>query len=202
MPGLWVAGDMPLPPHSAIPETGGAWTPRPCLAQTPKHKEYLDFFPKIGISNDFYWFTLEAATYTGMYYMTKADMQKYRYATNYEGSGDTDQLYCENLDKIKITHSDPAHVHPIEVDHDHTKGKERSSSFVVFFRHRATGGDCGRHRADRLLRHAGCNVEAFFHSLPFGSRCQVGIWQDRQRVLVSSAPALSNALRCFQGFLK
>lgn len=89
------------------PETGGAWTPRPCLAQTPKHKEYLDFFPKIGISNDFYWFTLEAATYTGMYYMTKADLQKYRYATDYEGSGDTDQLYCENLDKIKIRMQSP-----------------------------------------------------------------------------------------------
>ena len=122
---------MPLPPHSAIPETGGAWTPRPCLAQTLEHKEYLDFFPKIGISNDFYWFTLEAATFDDMYYMTKADMQKYSFATDFEGSGDTDQLRCENLDKIKITHGDPAHVHPIEVDHDHTGDKGGSSSFVV-----------------------------------------------------------------------
>ena len=72
---------MPLPPHSAIPETGGAWTPRPCLAQTLEHKEYLDVFPNIGISNDFYWFTLEAAIEKGMHYRTKADTQKYRYAT-------------------------------------------------------------------------------------------------------------------------
>ena len=97
----------------------------------PLHQEYLDFFPKIGISNDFYWFTLEAATFDDMYYMTKADMQKYSFATDFEGSGDTDQLRCENLDKIKITHGDPAHVHPIAVDHDHTKDKEESSSFVV-----------------------------------------------------------------------
>ena len=72
---------MPLPPHSATPETGGAWTPRPCLARTLEHKEYLDVFPNIGISNDFYWFTLEAATEKGMFYRTKADMQKYRFAT-------------------------------------------------------------------------------------------------------------------------
>ena len=97
----------------------------------PLHQEYLDFFPKIGISNDFYWFTLEAATFDDMYYMTKADMQKYSFATDFEGSGDTDHLRCENLDKIKITHGDPAHVHPIEVDHDHTGDKGGSSSFVV-----------------------------------------------------------------------
>ena len=47
----------------------------------PLHQDFLDFFPKIGISNDFYWFTLEAATEKGMFYRTKADMQKYRNAT-------------------------------------------------------------------------------------------------------------------------
>lgn len=41
------------------------------------HKEYLDFFADIGISADFYWFTLEEAPAQGMHWMSPEEINRF-----------------------------------------------------------------------------------------------------------------------------
>ena len=41
------------------------------------HDLYLDYYEDMGISTDFYWFTLNAASYDGMHEMTRAEMVQY-----------------------------------------------------------------------------------------------------------------------------
>ena len=43
----------------------------------PEHQQYLDFYSQIGVSADFYWFTLQAAPSEGMYNMTAEDKVQY-----------------------------------------------------------------------------------------------------------------------------
>lgn len=41
------------------------------------HNLYLDYYEDMGISTEFYWFTLNAASYDGMYEMTRDEMVQY-----------------------------------------------------------------------------------------------------------------------------
>lgn len=45
------------------------------------HKMYLDYYRDMGIPEDFYWFTLEAAPADGMHWMTAAEWQKFNFVT-------------------------------------------------------------------------------------------------------------------------
>lgn len=51
----------------------------------PEHDVYLDYYDGIGIDEDFYWFTLDAAPAQGMYWMNADDVDTYEVVT--EGSG-------------------------------------------------------------------------------------------------------------------
>lgn len=48
----------------------------------PEHDKYLDYYDQVGISADFYWFTLEAAPADDIYIMTPEDLETYGFATN------------------------------------------------------------------------------------------------------------------------
>ena len=43
----------------------------------PEHDICLDFYAEMGISSDFYWFTLDAATSDGLHYMTQEELLQY-----------------------------------------------------------------------------------------------------------------------------
>lgn len=46
------------------------------------HKPYLEYFKAIGISPDFYWYTLDAASADDMYWMSKAEMNRFAMTSN------------------------------------------------------------------------------------------------------------------------
>lgn len=48
----------------------------------PEHSLYLGYYDEIGISADFYWFTLEAAPAADIHIMTNAELDAYGFATN------------------------------------------------------------------------------------------------------------------------
>ncbi|MEO1109078.1 MAG: alpha/beta hydrolase [Pseudomonadota bacterium] len=43
----------------------------------PEHDRYLDYFEDIGVDEDFYWFTLEAAPAEDMHWMTAAEANRF-----------------------------------------------------------------------------------------------------------------------------
>ena len=43
----------------------------------PVHRLYLEYYNDMGIPEDFYWFTLEAAPYDGIHEMTREEMLQY-----------------------------------------------------------------------------------------------------------------------------
>ena len=43
----------------------------------PEHEKYLEYYRDMGIPEDFYWFTLEAASPGGMHWMTEEEMERY-----------------------------------------------------------------------------------------------------------------------------
>ena len=47
----------------------------------PDHKVFLNYYNEIGISDEFYWFTLNAAPADGMHWMSTAEMLQYGVAT-------------------------------------------------------------------------------------------------------------------------
>lgn len=48
----------------------------------PQHLLYLDYYDQVGIAQDFYWFTLEAAPADDIHVMTPAELETYRFATD------------------------------------------------------------------------------------------------------------------------
>ncbi len=48
----------------------------------PQHRLYLDYYDRLGIAQDFYWFTLDAAPAGDIYVMTPEDLETYGFATN------------------------------------------------------------------------------------------------------------------------
>ena len=64
----------------------------------PGHWMFLDYFRKIGMNEEFYWYTLQAAPAEGMYWMTAEELLRYGVATKVvappEGSGF--QLLCDH----------------------------------------------------------------------------------------------------------
>ena len=48
----------------------------------PEHEKYLNYYRYMGIPEDFYWFTLQAAPPEGMHWMTEEEMAKYRIYTD------------------------------------------------------------------------------------------------------------------------
>ncbi|WP_425085627.1 alpha/beta hydrolase [Ruegeria profundi] len=47
----------------------------------PEHDRYLDYYDDIGVSEDFYWYTLEVASEDEMHWMTAAEANSYDMAT-------------------------------------------------------------------------------------------------------------------------
>jgi len=55
------------------------------LAQDhPDHDLYLDYYTEMGLSEDFYWFTLNAASSSGIHWMTQEDLLSHGLITNEE----------------------------------------------------------------------------------------------------------------------
>jgi len=48
----------------------------------PEHDLYLDYYADIGISEDFYWFTLDAAPANSIHWMTAEEMDRYGMLTD------------------------------------------------------------------------------------------------------------------------
>ncbi len=48
---------------------------------SPEHKPYLDYYKEMGIPESFYWFTLNAASASGMHYMTYDEIKQYGMVT-------------------------------------------------------------------------------------------------------------------------
>lgn len=46
-----------------------------------EHEQYLSYYKDMGISSDFYWFTLNAASAENMHYMTEQEIKKYGFVT-------------------------------------------------------------------------------------------------------------------------
>jgi hypothetical protein len=64
----------------------------------PQHDMFLDYYAQMGIDDDFYWFTLDAAPAQGMHWMTRAELEAYGVATEFIGRGDADDRHgadCE-----------------------------------------------------------------------------------------------------------
>jgi len=47
----------------------------------PEHQPFLEYFDAIGIPEDFYWFTLEAAPPAGIHYLTPEEMERFEVVT-------------------------------------------------------------------------------------------------------------------------
>ena len=47
----------------------------------PQHQLFLDYYRDMGIPEDFYWFTLEAAPPEGMHWMTEGELTRYQVST-------------------------------------------------------------------------------------------------------------------------
>lgn len=47
----------------------------------PQHDLYLDYYDEIGVDEDFYWFTLEAAPAAEIHWMSDAELEEYGFAT-------------------------------------------------------------------------------------------------------------------------
>ena len=48
----------------------------------PEHDIYLDYYEQMGIDEEFYWFTLEAAPAADIYFMSPAELETFGFATN------------------------------------------------------------------------------------------------------------------------
>lgn len=47
----------------------------------PEHQAFLEYFRAVGVPEDFYWFTLEAASPEGIHYLTPAEMVEFEVTT-------------------------------------------------------------------------------------------------------------------------
>ena len=47
----------------------------------PHHRLYLEYYQEMGVTQEFYWFTLGAAPPEGMHWMTEAEMERYEIFT-------------------------------------------------------------------------------------------------------------------------
>ncbi|MET4693996.1 hypothetical protein [Endozoicomonas lisbonensis] len=47
----------------------------------PEHDKYLDYYRKMGIPADFYWYTLDAAPFDGIHWMDRTELKKYKLIT-------------------------------------------------------------------------------------------------------------------------
>ncbi len=50
--------------------------------EDPQHLLYLDYYDQVGVTQDFYWFTLEAAPASDVHIMTPAELETYGFATD------------------------------------------------------------------------------------------------------------------------
>lgn len=53
----------------------------------PQHDSYLNYYDYIGISEDFYWFTLQAAPANSIHWMTESEMRSYNVGLEYIDNG-------------------------------------------------------------------------------------------------------------------
>lgn len=46
-----------------------------------EHEMYLEYYRNIGVPEEFYWFTLQAAPYEEMHYMTEEEIRRFKILT-------------------------------------------------------------------------------------------------------------------------
>lgn len=59
------------------------------------HKVYLDYLDSLGMAHDFYWFTIQAAPFERMHYMSEAEISKFGMATGFDGAGGWNPGGCD-----------------------------------------------------------------------------------------------------------
>jgi hypothetical protein len=57
---------------------------------------FLAYYAELGVPEDFYWYTINAATAEGMHYMTEAEIRSYGMATDFEGDDPWDLSSCDD----------------------------------------------------------------------------------------------------------
>ncbi|MBX2796707.1 MAG: hypothetical protein KTR31_03525 [Myxococcales bacterium] len=62
--------------------TGGGIEGGDLPRDDPQHALYLDYYEEMGIHEDFYWFTLEAAPAAGIHWMTEDEIETYGLTTD------------------------------------------------------------------------------------------------------------------------
>jgi len=60
---------------------GGGFTAAELPEDHPEHDRYLDYFRDIGVDEDFYWFTLDAASAENMHWMTAGEANRFDMTT-------------------------------------------------------------------------------------------------------------------------
>ncbi|MEM7538039.1 MAG: alpha/beta hydrolase [Chloroflexota bacterium] len=70
----WAAGD----------DLAGSDLPR----DDPEHDKYLDYYNEMGIPEDFYWFTLQAAPAEDIHFMTDSEIEQYNVVTSSDASSE------------------------------------------------------------------------------------------------------------------
>jgi hypothetical protein len=79
----WSDDDDPTPPTEL---------PRNHVA----HQMFLEYFRELGVPDEFYWYTIEAAPAEGMHYMSEAEIQAFGMATEFDGDGPWNLASCDS----------------------------------------------------------------------------------------------------------
>lgn len=79
----WSDDDDPTPPTKL---------PRNHVA----HQMFLEYYRELGIPEQFYWYTLKAATADGMHYMSETEIRNYGVATEFEGEEYWNLASCDS----------------------------------------------------------------------------------------------------------
>lgn len=60
------------------------------------HQIFLKYYRELGVPEEFYWYTIEAAPAEGMHYMSEAEIQAFGMATEFDGDGPWDLASCNS----------------------------------------------------------------------------------------------------------
>ncbi len=95
----------------------------------PNHQLYLRYYDEIGISADFYWFTLEAAPADGMHWMSLEELERYRVITQplVATGGEYTGPFAEDMLELKREAETRLDGQPIPVTLDRKSRSDRQT---------------------------------------------------------------------------
>ena len=84
----------------------------------PEHRKYIDYYREMGIAEEFYWFTLEAAPADDIHWMTDEELRRFGMATGEDAGGEDSSAGRETaygLDAIDVSEA-PRGIVPLPED--------------------------------------------------------------------------------------